>query len=120
MRTTTLIQRLENTPKSKVATPVKIRLTTMVRLGPSRSDTQPPRRPRNGPWTRDRASTVFAQLGCIACSLTRYNGSIAYTPTVELTPKPKRLSMSQNAGVRTNIQKALEPGDSPANSPPRP
>ena len=49
MITTALIQLSATKPKSKVKAPVTIKLTTMVRFGPSRSEAQPPSMPNTGP-----------------------------------------------------------------------
>src|SRR6266542_6611614 len=119
-RITWLSQRSAVSPTSNVANPVKPRLTTMVCFAPSLSDAQPPRSPKIAPGNREKATIVLAQLGSICRSATRYRGSMAYTPMVELIPKPKRTTISQKVGVRASVPNALDTGDSPGKAPPRP
>ena len=71
MITAALSRESATKPSSRVNTPVKIKLSTIVRFGPSRSDTQPPTTPDIGPYDRERAVKVFAQLASMPRSLTR-------------------------------------------------
>ncbi len=49
MITTALIQLIGDETQKQSQTPVTIKLTTMVRFGPSRSEAQPPSMPNTGP-----------------------------------------------------------------------